>query len=255
MAPEAPTAGTIEPLLKKMCARLAASPQRQVEDHEAHVAEAVLDVVAEDPQEQHVAAEMPPPAVQEHRRQHRRPVRQRNERREIGGGRVLARHDAPGEDEGLDGLFRPVDLVQEGDDVQDDQCDRDERNAAVLVLVADWKHGIANPSSLIRNLSSLSLIPNPSIPQSRNPIRIASRPGRGLRTARGGSWGEEPFRELCHDGVVRIDDVRDADYAGLRGDLVGVHLVEAVVGDQPVDQLDVGDPEARRSAGGCCRRP
>ena len=41
----------------------------------------------------------------------------------------------------LDGALRPVDLVQEGDDVQDDQRDRDERDAAVLVVVADGKHG------------------------------------------------------------------------------------------------------------------
>ena len=40
---------------------------QQVEEHEARRAQAVFDVVAEDPEEEHVAAEVQPPAVQEHR--------------------------------------------------------------------------------------------------------------------------------------------------------------------------------------------
>ena len=41
-------------------------PAHQIEHHEAHVPHGVLDVVAEHPQEQHVAEQMDPAAVQEH---------------------------------------------------------------------------------------------------------------------------------------------------------------------------------------------
>ena len=81
-------------------------PAREVEQHEPQVPEAMLDVVAENPEEQHVAAEVPPPAVQEHRGQERRPVRKWDERRQIGADGELARDDAPGEDEGLHGALR-----------------------------------------------------------------------------------------------------------------------------------------------------
>ncbi len=47
----------------------------QVEDQVADGAEVVLDVVAEDPQEQHVAAEVQQASVEEHREQHRQPHR------------------------------------------------------------------------------------------------------------------------------------------------------------------------------------
>ena len=70
----------------------------------------------------------------------RRPERKWDERRQIGAGGELARDDAPGEDEGLHGLFGPVDLVEEGDDVQHDQRNRHEGHAGVVVLVADRKH-------------------------------------------------------------------------------------------------------------------
>ena len=45
------------------------SAAQQIEDDEAHVAEAIFDVVAEDPQEEHVAEKVPPAGVQEHRRE------------------------------------------------------------------------------------------------------------------------------------------------------------------------------------------
>src|SRR5579863_2031721 len=41
--------------------------RKQVENHEASVAEAVLDVVAEDPEKQHVAEDVHPTSVEEHR--------------------------------------------------------------------------------------------------------------------------------------------------------------------------------------------
>ena len=48
---------------------------QQVEEHEAHRPHRVLHVVAEYPQEPHVADDVQPAAVHEHRRQHRRPAR------------------------------------------------------------------------------------------------------------------------------------------------------------------------------------
>ena len=48
------------------CSASAATPAEQVEEHELHRAHGVLDVVAEDPQEQHVAAEVQQAAVHEH---------------------------------------------------------------------------------------------------------------------------------------------------------------------------------------------
>ena len=43
-------------------------PDHEIEDREADVTEVVLDVVAEDPQEQHVARDVKDGAVQEHGR-------------------------------------------------------------------------------------------------------------------------------------------------------------------------------------------
>ncbi len=65
----------------------------------------VFDVVAEDPEVQHVPAEMHPSAVQEHRRQQRRPVGCGDQWRQILPRRVLTRDDAPGLDERLDRLL------------------------------------------------------------------------------------------------------------------------------------------------------
>src|SRR5438445_1830404 len=67
MAPEAPTIGMPEAGLKRTCRRAAATPRNQVEDREAHAPHRVLDVVTEDPQEPHVADQVHPGAVQEHR--------------------------------------------------------------------------------------------------------------------------------------------------------------------------------------------
>src|SRR5205085_11012806 len=47
---------------------------RDIEDCVADVTEAVLDVVAEDPEVEHVAADVQETAVQEHRREHRHDV-------------------------------------------------------------------------------------------------------------------------------------------------------------------------------------
>ena len=69
MAPLAPIVGIVEAGFMHTCASAAAAPQSKIEHDEAPVAEAIFDVVAEDPQEEHVPEEVQPAAVQEHRRE------------------------------------------------------------------------------------------------------------------------------------------------------------------------------------------
>ena len=114
------------------------------EDIAAHVTDAVLHVVAEYPEEEHVPAKVAPAAVEEHRRHQRAPVRERNHGREVAPGAVLARHHTPGLDERLQGGFgRVIDLEEERHDVQRDERHRDERHAhALQVVVAHREHAI-----------------------------------------------------------------------------------------------------------------
>ena len=94
------------------------------------MAEAVLDVVAEDPQEHHVADEMEPAAMHEHG----------SEDGERALGRLLreARWD---ERPVLDEAVAARELDQEEQHVEDDQNERDDRCRAPLrVVVADGEH-------------------------------------------------------------------------------------------------------------------
>ena len=118
----------------------------------------MLDVVAEDPQEQHVAGEMEQPAVHEHAREQRQPDRVRPGflRHDDGlavdrdGLRVdqvdavddLVRNGAEAVRELLTALAGSSSLEQEEDeDVQTDDRQRDVgRPVATLVLVADREH-------------------------------------------------------------------------------------------------------------------
>ena len=52
-----------------------------------------IPVTLPDPEEELVPAQVRPPAVQEHRCHERRPERQRDRRREVASGRVLARDE------------------------------------------------------------------------------------------------------------------------------------------------------------------
>ena len=54
---------------------------------------------------------------------------------------------------------------------------------------------------------------------------------------------QQLLRKFGDDSVVGIDHVGDPHFAGLRCDLKRVHLVEAVIGDQPLDELDVRDAQ------------
>ena len=65
IAPDAPISGICESGADQAVRESASSRAKQVEDKEADVAERVLDIVAEHPEKQHVAAEMEDVAMQE----------------------------------------------------------------------------------------------------------------------------------------------------------------------------------------------
>ena len=69
MAPLAPTIGTRRSGLDDQLQQGGGQAAEQVEHQVAAVAQAVLDVVAEDPQEQHVAEEVADARMDEHRGQ------------------------------------------------------------------------------------------------------------------------------------------------------------------------------------------
>src|SRR5579883_2709444 len=92
---------------------------RQVEEHVPQVAETVLNVVTEDPQKEHVAAEVEPAAVEEHCRD------QRDQcgccsRRASQGGRYARRNNPPALDERVE-VPSETQLVEEDKDIDADQ--------------------------------------------------------------------------------------------------------------------------------------
>src|SRR3990170_2081194 len=92
--------------------------------------ETVLDIVAENPQEEHVAEEMEPAAMHEHCSEDRHPV-------ETGAGRKARRDERPRFDE----LVARAELDQEHEHVEGDESESDERNdAAQAIVVADGEH-------------------------------------------------------------------------------------------------------------------
>src|SRR4029453_9778324 len=107
----------------------------------------MVEFVAENQEKKHFAAEVPPPAMQEHRGDERRPVRKWDERRQIGADAELARDDAPGEDEGLPRVLGSVDFVEKRQPVGHDQDNRDYGDSRVIVFIANGKH--VSPYSLI----------------------------------------------------------------------------------------------------------
>ena len=137
-------------------------PREQVEDDEAHRPHGVLDVVAEDPQEEHVAAEVQQAGVGEHAGEDRRPrgdaaVRQalvaRDGRALLDEVAVLARMgqlvgDRPvvverGLRERVPGEVDPRLRLQEevDEDVDHDQRDRDDRRAVGREVVLEREQG------------------------------------------------------------------------------------------------------------------
>src|SRR5262245_59664544 len=103
----------------------------QVEDEELHRSEIVLDVVAEDPEVEHVATEVQPTGVHEHG----------GEDGGDGAGRVLReapRYEGPLVDERV----AAAQLDEEKQDVERNQpIGHDGQRPAALVVIADRKHG------------------------------------------------------------------------------------------------------------------
>ena len=83
IAPLAPTIGTTRIGLHDRLRERRGDAAQQVEHEEAAVAHPVLDVVAEDPEVQHVAADVQQAAVQEHRGEHRHPRERRRHQAEV----------------------------------------------------------------------------------------------------------------------------------------------------------------------------
>ena len=105
-------------------------PGEQIEDQEFCVAEPILDIVAEDPQEQHVAEEMHPAAMHEHGGEDLH-------RACHGALRKLGGDECPLPDKGI----ACGELEQEHRKVQDDEGNGDDRSGAPLrVVVTDREH-------------------------------------------------------------------------------------------------------------------
>ncbi len=112
----------------------------EVVEDEARFAEAVFDVVAEDPQVPHVAEEVDPAAVEE----------EVGDEGQVGGGieRVAGhagqeggRHEAPGVHEGGEGRVAEDELLVEEVEVGEDEEDGGDRPGAGGDVVAEREHG------------------------------------------------------------------------------------------------------------------
>src|SRR6185503_5331785 len=99
---------------------------QQIEGQEPAVSHAVLDVVAEDPEIEHVAGDVQKAAVEKHRGDDRYP-------------REVRRNQAVGEDEVVD-VVAERELIQKHQRIDDDQRDGDVRRRARGDDVAEWDH-------------------------------------------------------------------------------------------------------------------
>ena len=100
----------------------------EVPEQEANLAERVLDVVAEDPQEEHVEADVRPAGVHEHRREDAPVPRDlRLERVADAGAVELAGVVAVVDDVGIDGCAGDLPEPHEHVDHDDPDCDDRER--------------------------------------------------------------------------------------------------------------------------------
>ena len=70
MAPDAPTIGTSDVGSVSVCAAAAQTPPEQIKGEVAPVPHRVLDVVAEDPEKEHVPEQVAPARVHEHAGEH-----------------------------------------------------------------------------------------------------------------------------------------------------------------------------------------
>ncbi len=142
MAPDAPTLGTADAPLKSDVRQAGDDTADQVEGQESGGAHRPLDVVTEYPQVEHVASQVHPATVEEHRREERGPERQRDEGRQIVTHAVFPRHHTPGGDERLQRARRSLAKLQEkSENIEDDQGDRDDGSACALsAIITHRKH-------------------------------------------------------------------------------------------------------------------
>ena len=120
----------------------------QVEDEEAGVSHRVLDVVAEDPEVEHVAGQVHEAAVQEHAREERQGGGNGCDRgRELVGSEDHGRNHAELVNEELGGAGRERKLVHEHESVGRDQTHGEERSGPGRVIVPQRNHwGILAPA-------------------------------------------------------------------------------------------------------------
>jgi hypothetical protein len=111
----------------------------EIPEEKADVPERVLDVVAEDPEEEHVAEDVRPAGVHEHPREDALVPGQGVEAgRKVAGPVERARVVAVAEH--VDRHARPAQLPEPDEEVRNDQADRDVRGRATWDAVAQGKH-------------------------------------------------------------------------------------------------------------------
>src|SRR5215471_11357712 len=120
--------------------------RRQIEDQKSTVTQGVLDVVAEDPQVEHVAADVQEAPVQEHRRENGED-RRKDRCPGLARSGEPAGHEPELQDEIMrgPGPFRrrrslERQLVEEQENVHGDQCDRNEGSSEARYIVFQGKH-------------------------------------------------------------------------------------------------------------------
>jgi hypothetical protein len=128
--------------LRERCRRTA----QEVEQDETDVPQPVLDIVPEDPEIQHVADDVHPAAMHEHRGQDRQLGRDAGKvRRQAVVAEQHGRHDAVGIDGYRAGLLRQGLLPEEHQRAQPDDADGDDRRNRRRIVVAQRDQAVAAP--------------------------------------------------------------------------------------------------------------
>ena len=100
----------------------------------------VFDVVAKNPEIEHIPQEVEPPAMKEHGSKQRQDAKEQSGRLPISRTEVETGYDS--EDvEKLSELLSQRKLVQKHNAVEDDEEDRDERHGARAIRVSKGNHG------------------------------------------------------------------------------------------------------------------
>src|SRR5262245_43767345 len=102
----------------------------------------VFYIVAENEEIEHIADEMHPPSVHEHRGKNREPVRQRDVWRKIGMARVFHGHHRPFLKKGLQLCIAALtEFYKKYQDVDcDDQIVNKGSGSPVGIIVSEWNH-------------------------------------------------------------------------------------------------------------------